>query len=490
MLLRGDATLLEAIRTIDAGQHGIALVIDDSRHLLGVVTDRDTRWATLAGAASSDPIAQFVTYAPVVATTGDDDETIRALMQSSTKLQIPVVDAAGQITDLRVLSDFMGQVPLAIPSVKGNEWLYVKDCLDTNQLSSVGTYVDLFESRVAEYIDTGHGIACSSGTSALHISLLLAGVRVEDEVILPALTFIAPVNAATYCGAVPAFVDSEWPTLGMCPDALARFLDGRAERRGEDVRDKKSGRRIGAVVVVHAFGHPVDMDRLAEVCTAWNLPLIEDAAESLGASYKGRQTGGIGDLSALSFNGNKIITAAGGGMVMVRDSALAKRGRHLTTQAKTDPLYYVHDEVGFNYRMSNIHAAIGLAQLERLDSHIARKREAAAHYIDALAHLNNVSVFKEQACARSNYWLNTIFVPAGMRDPLLYHLNENNIMARPVWELNHRQAVYRDCVVDPLPNATKIQARAINLPSSVDISADEIDFVSGTIRAWFRAGEA
>jgi perosamine synthetase len=490
MLLREDATVLDAIRSIDSGQCGIALVVDDSRRLLGVVTDRDTRHATLDGAAPSDPIAPHMTRAPIVASSGDDDETIRALIQSSTKLQIPIVDVEGRITDLRILSDFMGQVPLAIPSVKGNEWAYVKDCLDTNQLSSVGPYVDLFESRVAEYIGTAHGIACMSGTSALHVALVLAGVRAEDAVILPTLTFIAPVNAASYCGAAPVFIDSEWATLGMCPDALAAFLDSHAVRDGEAVRDRETRRRIGAVVVVHAFGHPADMDPLSAICAEWNIPLIEDAAESLGATYKGRQTGGIGLLGALSFNGNKIITTAGGGMVMTDDAALARQGRHLTTQAKADPLYYVHDAIGFNYRLSNIHAAIGVAQLERLEEHVQRKRDIARRYAEALADMNDIAVFTEQSWARSNYWLNTIFVPDRMRDPLLRHLNERNVMARPVWELNSRQAVYRDHAAGPLPNATEIQARALNLPSSVDITDDEIDFICGAIRAWRRSGAA
>jgi perosamine synthetase len=486
MLLREDATVLDAIRAIDKGGYGIAFVVDESGRLAGVVTDRDTRNATLGGAVSADPIAPHMTCVPVVAEEGDEDDAIRALMQSSTKLQIPVVNAEGRVCDLRVLADFMGQVPLAAPSVSGNEWAFVKDCLDTNQLSSVGPYVDLFESKVAEYVGVSLGVACMSGTGALHIALLLAGVQAGDEVILPTLTFIAPVNAATYCGAIPAFVDSEWNTLGMSPDALADFLESRVRHDGDRVVDRETGRRIGAVVVVHVFGHPVDMDRLSAVCADWDIPLLEDAAESLGATYKGRQTGGLGLLAGLSFNGNKIITTAGGGMVLTNDASLARRGRHLTTQAKADPLYYVHDEIGFNYRMSNIHAAIGVAQFERLDAHIARKRDIAARYAEALRDLSDITVFTEQSWARSNYWLNTIFVPDGVRDPLLRYLNQRNVMARPVWELNNRQVMHRDAPAGPVPNATEIQARALNLPSSVDITDDEIDFICASIRAYRR----
>lgn len=487
-LLSHDATLLDAIRTIDSGRYGIALVIDDTRRLVGVVTDRDTRRATLAGASPSDPVAPHMTRNPVVASSNDDDDTIRSLMQSSTKLQIPVTDRDGRVTDLRLLSDLIGVMPLAIPSLQGNEWNYVKDCLDTNQLSSVGAYVDRFETRLADYIGVAKGIACVSGTSALHIALLLAGVKTNDLVILPALTFIAPVNATAYCGAVPAFVDSEWQTFGICPNALSEFLESRAQRDGDRVIDRETGRRIGAVVVVHAFGHPADMDRLIAVCNNWDIPLIEDAAESLGSTYKGRQTGGIGLIGALSFNGNKIITTAGGGMVMTNDPALAERGRHLTTQAKSDPLYYLHDEVGYNYRLSNIHAAIGFAQMERLDTHVERKRQIAELYVDRLGATDDVSVFTEQNWARSNYWLNTILLPDGMRDPLLRHLNERNIMARPIWELNNRQLPFQDCPAGPVPQATEMQARALNLPSSVDIGDDEIDFICSTIQAWRRNG--
>lgn len=490
MLLAEKATLLDAVRAIDSGMYGIALVVDADRRLVGVVTDRDTRRATLSGMAPSDPIAPHMSRSPIVVSVSDDDDTILAQMQSSTKHQIPVVDQAGRVVDLRIITDFMGIVPLAIPSVRGNEWTYVKDCLDTNQLSSVGPYVDLFENRLSEYLDTGYGIACMSGTSALHTALLLAGVARDDIVILPTLTFIAPVNAAAYIGALPAFIDSEWSTLGMSPQALSRFLEERAVRDGDQVTDRVTGRRISAIVVVHAFGHPADMHPLCEVGESWGIPIVEDAAESLGATYHGRQTGSIGLLGALSFNGNKIITSAGGGMVMTADPALARRGRHLTTQAKADPLYYVHDEIGFNYRMSNIHAAIGIAQLERLPQHIQRKREVAERYFSALNGLNDISVFTEQDWAKSNYWLNTIFVPEGLRDPLLRHLNERHIMARPIWELNNRQAVYRDCPSGPLPTATAIQASALNLPSSVDITDEEVDFICSTIRAWRRNGSA
>jgi perosamine synthetase len=485
MLLRSDATLFDAIKAIDAGQFGIALVIDEERRLLGVVTDRDIRQATLAGDASSSQVSELMTRDPVVAYTHDKDEDIQSKMQHSTKLQIPIIDSEGLIVDLRTLSDFMGVVPLAIPSVKGNEWNYVKNCLDTNQLSSVGPYVDMFEDKIAEYVGSSYAIACISGTSALHTALLMAGVSQDDEVIVPALTFIAPVNAVTYCGAIPAFVDSEWDTMGMCPIALAEFLSTRGKREGQRLVDRETGRRIAGVVVVHAFGHPADMDRLSGICAEWDLPIIEDAAESLGATYKGYQTGNIGQFGALSFNGNKIITAASGGMVLTNDSDCAQHGKHLTTQAKSDSLYYVHDEIGYNYRLSNIHAAIGLAQLEQLDQHVDRKRKIAQQYIEALGDIDGLSVFEEQSWAQSNYWLNTIFVPKNRREDLLRHLNDSEIMARPIWELNTRQVMYRDCPSGPVPTATEIQGRAINLPSSVDISDTEIGFICDTIISWW-----
>lgn len=482
-----EATLIDAIRVIDEGGFGVCLITTPDRKLVGVLTDRDTRRATLEGAGPGAPIAPFVTRQPVTASTDEDDDEIFALMQATGKHQIPILDGEGRVAGLRVIGDFIGTIPLAVPTLGGNEWEYVKQCLDTNFVSSVGPFVERFEQRVAAFLGVRHGIACVSGTAALHIACLVSNVKPGDEVLMPALTFIAPANAVSYCGARPVFIDSARDNLGLDPLALEAFLERNASRETDGIlRNQRTGARIAAVVVVHVFGHPADMSALSAVCSRYGLPLIEDAAESLGSTYHGRQTGTLSTIAALSFNGNKIVTTGGGGMVVTNDDALARRARHLTTQAKNDALRYEHDEIGYNYRLSNVLAAIGMAQMEKFAIHLERKRTIARLYAQLLEAVPGCTVFQEQPWARSNYWLNFLLVPAEQKEKLLHQLISARIMARPVWGLINRQPMYQACDAGPLPVAESLYNCGISLPSSVGLSEGEVEHICGTIRQLVR----
>ncbi|MFZ3131153.1 MAG: LegC family aminotransferase [Desulfosporosinus sp.] len=361
-------------------------------------------------------------------------------------------------------------IALHEPLFKGNEWNYVKKCLDSGWVSSAGRNVDLFEKQLAEYSGIKHVIAVVNGTAALHICLQLAGVTTGDEVLVPALTFIATANAVSYSGAVPHFADNEERTLGLDPFKLGDYLHEISELRAESCFNKKSGRRIKAVVPMHTFGHPVDIDPLIEVCQRYKLMLVEDAAESLGSLYKGYHTGSWGRLSALSFNGNKIVTTGGGGAILTNESSLAVLARHLTQQAKLPHAWsFNHDMVGYNYRMPNINAALGCAQLEQLPEFIEQKRSLAVRYQEAFADLKGVKAFKEAAFARSNYWLNVLLLDeeySAARDTILELTNKLGIMTRPAWTLMHKLPMYQYCPRMDLSVAENLERRIINLPSS------------------------
>jgi perosamine synthetase len=374
-------------------------------------------------------------------------------------------------TKLRALTGVeSGFVGLHEPEFSGAEWEYVKDCLDTGWVSSVGAYVDRFEEEVARLSGAKHGVAVVNGTAALQIALLLVGVRTGDEVMVPTLSFVATANAAVHAGATPHFVDSAFDTLGMDPVALRAHLSMIAQRRDGETFNALTGRRIGAIAPMHAFGHPVDMDALLDVATEFNLPVVEDAAESLGSFYKARPCGALGRIGALSFNGNKIATCGGGGAIVTNDLELARRAKHLTTTAKAPHRWaFHHDDVGFNYRLPNLNAALGCAQLLRIDGFINRKRALAKRYIDGFAGFEGVSIFQEPAFARSNYWLNAVILDqdrADARDVLLAVTNDAGLMCRPVWTLLHRLPMYENCPRAPTPVAEAIEARLINIPSS------------------------
>ncbi len=365
--------------------------------------------------------------------------------------------------------------PLHAPEIAGNEWPYVKECLDTEWVSSVGSYVDRFESDLAAKTGAKYAIATMNGTAALHGCMVLAGVGHDQEVIVPALTFVATANAVSYLGAVPHFVDSELVTLGVDPAKLDGHLDEIAERRSDGVYNSRTGRKIAAVICMHTFGHPVRIDALLDVTQKWNLPLIEDAAESLGSYFKGRHTGTFGKVSALSFNGNKIITTGGGGAILTDNPNIAARAKHLTTTAKIPHLWaFEHDDIGYNYRLPNINAALGCAQLERLEDFLARKRRVADAYTAAFLGVDGVRIVLEPDHSTSNMWLNAILLApenSAYRNPILDMTNESGLMTRPVWNLMHTLPMYAECPRADLSTAEQLASCLITLPSSPSLAA-------------------
>lgn len=359
-------------------------------------------------------------------------------------------------------------IPLHAPVFRGRERELVLDTIDSTFVSSVGAYVDRFERDMATFAGSPRAIAVMNGTAALHMALKLVGVDQGDLVATQSLTFVATCNAIAYCGAEPLFIDVDRHTLGLSPKALDEWLSEYAmvDDAG-DCRTRDGHRRIRACLPMHTFGHPVDLDVLVAVCERWKLALVEDAAESLGSYYKGRHTGTFGRIGTLSFNGNKIMTTGGGGMLLT-DEVTGKRAKHLTTTAKIPhPYEFVHDEVGYNYRLPNLNAALGCAQLEQLPAFLASKRTLAQRYIDFLDG-SSLQVIKEPKDCQSNYWLNGVICESAReRDALLETTNSNGVMARPIWALMTHLPIYTDALRGPLPNSEWLGARVVNLPSSV-----------------------
>ena len=361
-------------------------------------------------------------------------------------------------------------ISLHEPEFSGNEWNYVKECLDTGWVSSAGKFVDEFESRLAEYTGAKHAIAVVNGTAGLHVTLQVAGVVAGDEVFVPALTFVATANAVSHCLAVPHFVDSSETNFGIDPEALTGYLERIAEPAGDGFRNRETGRRLAAIVPMHVFGHPADMQALLALASRYKMPLIEDAAESLGSWIGGQHTGTLGLAGVLSFNGNKIITTGGGGAILTNDSEVARRLKHLTTTAKQAHRWeFVHDEVAYNYRLPNLNAALGCAQLECLQDLLKRKRKLANAYMQAFTNSPEFCFVVEPSGCASNYWLNAILLSpalAARRDEFLCAAHEACYQCRPVWRLMHRLAAYSECPRTHLPVAEKIEQSIINLPSS------------------------
>lgn len=364
-----------------------------------------------------------------------------------------------------------GPVVLHEPSFTGNEWLYLKECLDSTFVSSVGKFVDRFEAELAAFTGAKHAVAVVNGTAALHIALKLAGVKANDEVLIPALTFVATANAVTYCGATPHFVDSEARTLGVDAAKLREYLVSHTEQRAGQCINRSTGQVIRALVPMHTFGHPVCLDELLAVAHDFNLALIEDAAESLGSYYHGQHTGTFGRMGTLSFNGNKTITTGGGGAILTNDIELARHAKHLTTTAKLPHAWeYRHDEIGYNYRMPNLNAALGCAQLEQLPMLLAAKRNLFQRYQVAFDPVAGVNLMEEPEQSQSNYWLQTLVLNqecAHQRDALLQATNHAGFMTRPAWILMHELTPFMGCPRAPLPVAERLAASLINLPSSV-----------------------
>lgn len=364
-------------------------------------------------------------------------------------------------------------VPLHAPQFQGHEWDYLKQCLDSTFVSSVGPFVDRFEAELATYTGAKYAVAVVNGTAALHIALLMAGVQPGDEVLVPALTFVATANAVRYCGAIPHFVDSEVTTLGMATAPLHQYLEQHTTQRDGCCINTSTGRVIRALVPMHTFGHPVDIAGLMALAEAFKLVLVEDAAESLGSFYQGQHTGTFGRLGTLSFNGNKTITTGGGGALLTNDADLAQRAKHLTTTAKQPHRWeYIHDQVGYNYRMPNVNAALGCAQLEQLPHFLASKRQLYSRYKDAFSGIESVTLMAESPGCESNYWLQALILDeavANQRDIILAVTNEAGLMTRPAWRLMHELEPYQQCPRAPLPVAESLVQRLINLPSSAGL---------------------
>jgi perosamine synthetase len=372
-------------------------------------------------------------------------------------------------------------LPLCVPEIRGNEWEYVKECLDTGWVSSVGSYVERFESMVAAQAGTKYAVATVNGTSALHIALLVAGVQPGDEVLVSTLTFIAPVNAIRYAGAWPVFIDAEPEHWQIDPARVSEFIERDCDWINGVLRNRHTGRRISAIVPVHILGHPVDMDPILAVARKYDLKVIEDSTEALGSTYRGKSPGSLGDIGCFSFNGNKIITTGGGGMIVTNREDWAKKAKYLTTQAKDDPIEYVHGEIGYNYRLVNVLAAIGCAQMEQLESYVAKKRKIADRYAHGLAGVAGIEFMKTADWAESTYWMYSILInpePYGMNSRrLLKHLDSLKIQTRPLWQPGHLSPAHAQDQHISLPVAEDLVKRGLSLPCSVGLTEAEQDRV-------------
>jgi aminotransferase in exopolysaccharide biosynthesis len=359
-------------------------------------------------------------------------------------------------------------IPLHEPKFLANEKKYLNECIDSTFVSSVGKFVDRFEDEFASYVGSKYAVATINGTSALHIALVGLGVCAEDEVITQALSFVATSNAISYTGATPIFVDVDLDTLGLSPYALKEFLEQNCILENGRCINKNTKKTIKACVPMHTFGHPCKIDEIVDICKEWGIIVVEDSAESLGSLYKNKHTGTFGTCGIFSFNGNKIITSGSGGVVVMDDEKLAKRLKHLSTTAKVAHRWeYVHDEIGYNYRLSNLNAALLVAQLEKLDEYLQNKRQVAYKYMEFFKTLDGVEFIKEPDFAKSNYWLNGIKVQN--KEKILEELNSNGIMSRPIWRLLSELDMYKDCQNDGLKNSKYLQKCVVNIPSSVRV---------------------
>ena len=372
-------------------------------------------------------------------------------------------------------------IPLSAPEIRGNEWSYVKECLDTGWVSSVGPFVERFEGSVADFVGAKYAVATVNGTSALHVALRLAGVEAADEVLVSALTFIAPAYAVRYLGAFPVFIDAEPNYWQMDAQQVIDFLEKKCEWKNKELRNRSTGRRVRAILPVHILGHSVDVEAFRGVANKYDLPIVEDATESLGAKYHGRPAGTLGDVACFSFNGNKIITTGGGGMIVTNNQEWARKAKYLTTQAKDDPLEYVHNEIGYNYRLTNLLAAMGCAQMEQLPAYIAAKRRIASLYSKALEGVPGITPMREASWAYSTFWLYTILIHPqlfGMDSrALLRAFAKEKIQTRPLWQPIHLSKAFADCGSFDCPVAEQLNREALSLPCSVGITDEDLQAV-------------
>lgn len=375
-------------------------------------------------------------------------------------------------------------IPLSVPNISGNEWKYVKDCLDTGWISSVGSYVNEFEKKFAEYVGAPYAVACMNGTAALHIALQLCGVRRNDYVIVPNITFIASANSVTYTGASPILIDVEPDTWQMDTRLLKKFLQDQTEKKGNDLVLRSDGRRIAAIMPVHVLGNMCDMDAITEIAEEYGVTVVEDATEALGSTFKGKNSGLFSKMSCFSFNGNKIISTGGGGMMVTSDEALAKKAKHLTTQAKADPMEYFHDEIGYNYRLVNVLAAIGVAQMEQFPSFLEKKKKIDRFYRKELGDTGDIVFQKVQHDTDPNCWLFTF--STDRKQALLQYLNSNGVQSRPFWvPMNQLPMFSSDLYITNDNNSQKIYNRSVSIPCSTGITDEELQTVVSTIKSFY-----
>jgi perosamine synthetase len=381
-------------------------------------------------------------------------------------------------------------IPLSVPSLKGNEWKYVKECLDAEWVSSAGTYVERFESDLASFVRAPHAVACVNGTAALHVALLVVGVLPGEEVLVPTLTFIATINAVRYVGAEPVFMDCDG-FYNVDVEKITEFLFKETEFRNGNTYNRRTGRRVAAIVPVHVFGNAAMLHGIVDICRERNIRIVEDATESLGTYYlnpelRDRHTGTVGDIGCFSFNGNKIITTGGGGMLVTSSAEYAKKARYLTTQAKDDEVRYVHNEVGFNFRLTNVQAAIGVAQMERLPEFVESKRRIYAMYRDKAGSIEGLAVAESPNYARNNHWMVPLQIERDRygkgREELMALLSQRGIQTRPVWHLNHQQAPYRTCQSYRVEKAVALLEATLCIPCSVNLTEGDINRVISNLR--------
>ena len=374
-------------------------------------------------------------------------------------------------------------IPLSVPTLKGNELKYVKECIDTEWVSSAGKYVELFEQKIAEYTGSKYAVACVNGTAAIQVSLRLAGVKPSDEVIVSTLTFIASVNAITYNNATPIFMDAD-KYYNLDSEKTIEFIKNETVYKNGFTYNKNTDKKISAILPVHVWGNACWLDELINLCEERNIAVVEDACESLGTFYKEgkfnrKHTGAIGKLGCLSFNGNKIITTGGGGMILTDDQALAEKAKYLTTQAKDDAIRYVHDEIGYNFRLTNIQSALGVAQLEQLPNILNRKKEIYNYYQSAIENIDGLSISKFPNYADNNHWMNLLKIENKVynedREVLMKRIEENGIQTRPVWALNHEQKPYKNCQYYKIENANKLVDNSLCLPSSSNLTNENLN---------------
>ncbi len=376
-------------------------------------------------------------------------------------------------------------IPLSVPSIKGNEWKYVKECIDTEWVSSAGKYVQKFEDDICELIGSENAIACMNGTAAIQLALRLVGVKADDEVIVPTLTFIAPVNTIAYLGAYPVFMDCD-EFYNIDAEKTIEFIKNETIFRNGFTFNKKTNRKISAIIPVHIFGNACNLEKIISLCNKRNIAVIEDATESLGTQYidgefAGKYTGTIGGIGCYSFNGNKIITTGGGGMLVTNNAQYAEKARYLSTQAKDDEIRYIHNEIGYNFRMTNIQAALGVAQLEQLSEYIRIKTNNFMKYKTEIDKINGLKLAEPPAYAESNYWFYAMQIDGDVygknQEELMKYLSDNNIQSRPVWHLNHLQKPYKNCQSYKIEKAFKLLENTLNIPCSLNLQKEDIERV-------------